>query len=163
MIFKIYHRSVTRVTWRVPRVEQELLSLQEHSSSLPVFSGGRVSQFLVFCVVFCKWLFVPFFLLAIVLTVRFTAPDYPFCIFQIVLMKWIIKMENVYFPETYILFCYTYLFINDAIILTYLLPGRLATKHCKSVKATNKERTGTPLLSTPWQPTISRYRNVTYI
>ena len=49
---------VTRVTRRVPHVEQELLTLPEHMSSYPVFSGVRVSRSLVLCVVFCKSLFV---------------------------------------------------------------------------------------------------------
>ena len=41
---------VTRLTWRVPLVEQELLTLPENLSSPPVFSGVRVS--LVLCVCF---------------------------------------------------------------------------------------------------------------
>ena len=54
------HNDVSRstVTGRVPLVEQELLSLPEHMCSSPVFSGVRVSQSLVFCVVFCRSLFV---------------------------------------------------------------------------------------------------------
>ena len=50
---------VTRVTRRVPHEEQELPTLPEHQSSPPVFSGVRVSRSLVFCVVFCRSLFVP--------------------------------------------------------------------------------------------------------
>jgi hypothetical protein len=46
------------VTGRMPLVEQELLSLPEHACSFPVFSGVCVAQSLVFCVVFCKSLFV---------------------------------------------------------------------------------------------------------
>jgi hypothetical protein len=42
----------------VPLVEQELLTLLEHLSSLPVFNGGRVTRSLGFCVVFCRSLFV---------------------------------------------------------------------------------------------------------
>ena len=41
------------VTRRVSHVEQELLSLPEHPSSPPVFSGVRVALSLVFCVMFC--------------------------------------------------------------------------------------------------------------
>jgi len=37
---------------REPLVEQELGTLSEHLSSPPVFSGIRVAQSLVFCVVF---------------------------------------------------------------------------------------------------------------
>jgi hypothetical protein len=38
---------VTRLTRRVPLVEQELLTLPKHLSSLPVFSGVRVTRSLV--------------------------------------------------------------------------------------------------------------------
>jgi hypothetical protein len=71
---------VTRLTRRMPLVEQELLTLPEHTSSHPVFSAVRVT---VLCVCFVdRCLF--FFLLAIVLSVlRFTDSDYPFSIFKL--------------------------------------------------------------------------------
>jgi hypothetical protein len=47
---------VTRVTRLVPYVEQELLTLPGHLSSLPVFSGVYV--YLVFCEMFCRLLLV---------------------------------------------------------------------------------------------------------
>ena len=40
--------------------DQELLTLPEHLSSHPVYSGVRVARSLVFCVVFCGTLFVLF-------------------------------------------------------------------------------------------------------
>ena len=43
---------VTRLTRCVPLVEQELLTLPEHLSSPAVFSGVRVTRFLVLCVCF---------------------------------------------------------------------------------------------------------------
>ena len=46
------------VTGRVALVELELLSLPEHMCSSPVFSGVRVAQSLVFCVMVCRSLFV---------------------------------------------------------------------------------------------------------
>ena len=52
---------VTRKTRWVPLVEEELHTLPEHMSSSPVFNGARVSQSLVFCVVFCRSLFVLLF------------------------------------------------------------------------------------------------------
>ena len=53
----------------------------KHLNSLPMFSGVRVTRFLVLCVMLCRSLFV-LFLLAIVLSVlRFTDSDYPFGIF----------------------------------------------------------------------------------
>ena len=39
-------------------VEQELHSLPEYLSSLPIFSGVRVARSVVFCVVFCRSLFL---------------------------------------------------------------------------------------------------------
>ena len=72
--FMTYHR-VCNMT--VPHVEQELVILQEHPSSPSVFSGVRVAQSLIFCVVFCRSLFVFFFLateLSVLLWI--TASDY---------------------------------------------------------------------------------------
>ena len=43
---------VTRLTRRMSLVEQELLTLLEHLSSPPVFSGVRVTRSLVLCVCF---------------------------------------------------------------------------------------------------------------
>ena len=45
-------------TRQVPLVKQELPTLLEHPSSSPVSSGVCVAQFVVFCVVFCRSLFV---------------------------------------------------------------------------------------------------------
>ena len=59
---------VTRLTRQVSLVEQELLTLPEHLSSHPVFSGIRVTWSLVLICMFCRSLFV-LFLLAIVLSV----------------------------------------------------------------------------------------------
>ena len=44
---------VTRVTQRVPLVEQELPTLPEHMSSPPVFSGVHVTRSLVLCTFVC--------------------------------------------------------------------------------------------------------------
>jgi len=61
----------------VSLVEQELLTLLQHMSSPPVLSRVRV-----FCVLFCRSLFV-LFLSAIVLSVlRYKDSDYPFDIFK---------------------------------------------------------------------------------
>jgi hypothetical protein len=61
----------------------------ENLSSLPVICGVRVARSLVFCVMFCRSLFVLFFLfrLVIVLSVflRFTESDYHFGIFKLFL------------------------------------------------------------------------------
>ena len=55
---------LTRLTRRVPLVEQELLTLPEHQSSPPVFSGVRVTRSLVLyvcfvdrCLSFCTFSF----------------------------------------------------------------------------------------------------------
>jgi hypothetical protein len=77
------YASKLTVTWRFSVVKQELLTLPEHMNSPPVFSGVRVARSLVFCVVFCRSLFV-LFLLAIVLSIhRCTNYDYPFGIFKL--------------------------------------------------------------------------------
>ena len=62
--FTTYYGFVTRLTWRVPQVEQELLTLPEHLSSPPVFSGVRVTRSLVLyvcfedrCLSFCTFSF----------------------------------------------------------------------------------------------------------
>ena len=39
-------------------MEQEILTLQQHLISPLVFSGVRVARSLIFCVVYCRWLFV---------------------------------------------------------------------------------------------------------
>ena len=71
---------VTRLTWRMSLVEQELLTLPEHLSSPPVFS--RVLK-LYICVCFVDRC-LSFFRLAIVLSVlRFTDFYYPFGIFKL--------------------------------------------------------------------------------
>jgi hypothetical protein len=72
---------VTRVTQRMPHVEQELLSLPGHFSSLPVFNEVRVARSLVAYIVFCISLFV---LLTNKLSVilRSTTSDYHFGIFK---------------------------------------------------------------------------------
>ena len=57
---------VTRLTRRVPLVEQELRTLPGHFSSPPVFSGARVTRSLVLyvcfvdrCLSFCTFFFWP--------------------------------------------------------------------------------------------------------
>ena len=60
---------VTRLTRLVPLVEQELLTLPEHLSWLPVFSGVPVTRSLVLCVCFvdhCWAVFTFFFTLCCV-------------------------------------------------------------------------------------------------
>ena len=47
-----YHWFVTRLTRRVPLVEQKLITLPEHLSSPPVFGRVRVTRSLVLCVCF---------------------------------------------------------------------------------------------------------------
>ena len=49
---------LTRVTRRVPHVEQELPTLPEHMSSPPDCCGVHVIRFLVLCAMFCRSLFV---------------------------------------------------------------------------------------------------------
>ena len=70
---------------------------QEHLRSPPVLSGVRVVRYLVFCVVFCRSLFV-LFRLAIVLSVLwFTYSDYAFGIFKLFLFEYIKIVSPTYF------------------------------------------------------------------
>jgi len=66
----------------VPLVEQELSTLPENMISIPVLDSVRVTQSLIFCVLFCRSLFVLWsdLLVAAVLSVllRFTFSDYSF-------------------------------------------------------------------------------------
>ena len=48
----------------------------------PAFSGVRVTRSLVFCVVFCRSLFVLFLLTIVLSVLRITASDYPFGVFK---------------------------------------------------------------------------------
>ena len=63
-------------------VEQELFTLPEHPSPYVIYCGVCVVRSLIFCVVFCRSLFVlsPFFHLVIVLSMllQFEVSDYPF-------------------------------------------------------------------------------------
>jgi hypothetical protein len=100
---------VTRLTRKVPLVEQELLTLPEHLSSPPVFSGVRVIRSLVLfvcfvdrCFSFCTFSFghcvvcssvfwplccLSFCLLAIVFSGLLLCTDYdcPFGIFKLLI------------------------------------------------------------------------------
>jgi len=86
----LYHRqdlnNTIWVTLRVSLVEQELLTLPEHLSSSPVFSGVRVTRSLVLLIVVCPFVL---FLLAIVLSVllRYTDSDCPFGICKLFLFE----------------------------------------------------------------------------
>ena len=68
------------VTQRLSHVVQELLTLPEHTSSLPDCNGVRVARSFVFCVMFCISLVCPLFLFIVC---RITSSDYPFGIFRI--------------------------------------------------------------------------------
>jgi hypothetical protein len=63
---------VTRVTRRVPHVEQERLYPSGAPKFTPGYSGVLVVRSSVFCVVFCRSCFVLFVLSVL----RFTASDY---------------------------------------------------------------------------------------
>jgi hypothetical protein len=57
-------------------VEQEQCVLRH------VFSGVRVGLSIVFCIMFCRALFIHFLLANIFSVLQFTASDYPFGIFN---------------------------------------------------------------------------------
>ena len=77
---------VTRLPRRVQLVEQELLTLPEHLSSPPVFSGVRFTRCLVLCVCFVDRClsFCPFsFSHYIICPSSIYASDYSFGIFKL--------------------------------------------------------------------------------
>ena len=75
-----------------------MLTLPEHLSLLPIFSGVRVTLSLVLCACFVdRYLsFCAFFLFAIVLSVlrRFTDSHYPFGIFKLFFLNIYIYQEG---------------------------------------------------------------------
>jgi hypothetical protein len=77
------------ITRRMPPVEQELLTIPELLNSTRFLVGVRVLDLMFFGAIFCRSLFVLFFLLVIVLSVllRFTPSDYPFGIFNLFIQK----------------------------------------------------------------------------
>ena len=50
--------NIFRITWQVTLVEQEVFTLQEHMGSPTDFKGVRAAWSYVFCVVFCRSLFL---------------------------------------------------------------------------------------------------------
>ena len=118
------HHNV-QIRWTVTRwvsdVDQELPTLPEHLSSpsivsvFPVFSS-------VFCVLFCRLLFVllSFFLLAIVVSIllRFMASDYLFGIFKLVLQSH--NLASLYLPIIDLQSCMV-LFVQLILILLGLM------------------------------------------
>jgi hypothetical protein len=52
MVKMTFNKNTPQLTRRVPLVQQILLTLPEHMSSPPVFSGVRVTRSLVLCVCF---------------------------------------------------------------------------------------------------------------
>jgi hypothetical protein len=52
---------VTRVIRRMPHVEQDLLTIPENLSSHAIISEVRIARSLVFCMMFCRSLFVLFY------------------------------------------------------------------------------------------------------
>ena len=107
---------------QVPLVQQELPTLPEHLSSPPVFSGVFVTQSSVFCVMFCRSLFVllnffflPFCCLSFDLWILITPlvssnPSFfaHFCLWTY-LMKVILFLTRVTVTYTTILYIYVLL------------------------------------------------------
>ena len=67
-------------------MEEERLTLPEYMSSLPVFSWIRVARSSVFCVMFCRTLIVHFLLASVLSVLRYTASDYLFGIYKLLLI-----------------------------------------------------------------------------
>jgi hypothetical protein len=71
---------VTRLTQRMPLVEQELLLLPGNHKSPPIISEVSVTRSLVLCIMFYRSLFVLLFFFLCIFRhfFRFTESDYPF-------------------------------------------------------------------------------------
>ena len=74
------------VTRRVSLKEEQLLTLPEHLSSPPDFSGIRVAQSLIICKVFCISFFVLFLFVVESSVLRYTTSDYLFDILDLRLL-----------------------------------------------------------------------------
>ena len=88
---------VTRLTLRVSLVEQERLTLPEHLSSSPGFKWGSCYSIFDFICMFCRSMFVLFFIFFWPLSVllRYTDSDYPFGIFKLFLMFVTVKPQDM--------------------------------------------------------------------
>jgi hypothetical protein len=71
-------------TQRVSQVDPVLCTLPKHMSSTPVFCLVNVAQSLFY--VYCKSLFVLFYLTIILSVLRLTVTEYPFGIFKLFLV-----------------------------------------------------------------------------
>ena len=84
-----------------------MLTLPEHLSSPPVFSGVRVTRSLVLLIVVFSFVLFP---LAIVLSVllRYTDSDYPFAIFKffLIITCVILKCQTIVAMEKRVWVCY---------------------------------------------------------
>ena len=83
---------VTRLTRRVPLVEQELLTFPEHLSSPQVFSGVRVTRSLVLCVCFAdrclSFCSFSFDHCVVCSSSIYTDSDFPFGILKLFFVIW---------------------------------------------------------------------------
>jgi hypothetical protein len=137
---------VTRLTRRVPLVEQEIPTLPEHPSSPPVFSWVRVSRSLVLWVCFVDCC-LSFFLLAIVLSVflRLTDSDY---------LLWYLQT----LPDhclTFVLFLSSNVFVLSfalwLLITSFSIWYRQAFhNYCKTIAPTNSNFSTSPFFPYSW-------------
>ena len=99
------HSGSARVSWPINYTDHDLTSVTP--SGAHEFAPGGVygAQYLIFCVVFCRSLFVLFLLLIVFSVLRFTDSDYSFGIFKLflhlfALIKWIYLIWQLFY-----LFC----------------------------------------------------------
>jgi hypothetical protein len=93
---------VTRLTWRVPLVEQEQLNLPEHLNLPPIFSEVRVTRSLVLCLCFVD-LYLSFYPFSFVYCVVW--PSFPHSwlnfgfVTRVIGRVALVEQELVTFPE----------------------------------------------------------------
>ena len=136
---------VTRLTRQVSLVEQELLTILEHLSSPPVFSGVCVTRSLVLCVCFvdrCLSFCTFSFGHCVVCS------DYPFGIFKLFLIVFLI-WSNVKWLQ----FLYLCCIVIDQICFAINLRNKKNTNSLPMTGISYRNRNSVPFRSTwlhPW-------------
>ena len=119
-------------------VEQELLTLPEHLRLPQVFNGVRITQSQVFCVMFCRSLFVLlsfFYWPLCCLLLLFTDSDCPFGIFNLfyssnlLICAYVRYTQHIYRLVVFTVFIYCCL--NPSCLMHLYLCA--SVRHCQSV------------------------------
>ena len=83
---------------------------------IPSFNGVRVVRSLVFCVMFCRSLFVLFSLTIVLSVLQFTDSDYPFGFFKLCLQQFLVRTIFVLVRRKYVVPLWVFASIVFAIL-----------------------------------------------